>query len=87
MSNGGGFVVDTPKGIACYRMLALKHGLKFETLGMRRKGPSAFSIIKREFNLKGDKKKVLNEFSILVDRFCRRDQPLAGTRRRRRHRR
>lgn len=86
MSNGGGFVVDTPKGIQCYRMMVLKHRLKFETLGMKSRGPSTFSIIKREFNLKGSKKKVLDEFSVFVDRFCRRDQPLAGARRRRRRR-
>jgi len=31
------------------------------------RGPSAYSIIKREFGLKGDKHKVLEQFSALVE--------------------
>lgn len=71
----GSVIVDTPKGIACFQMLARKHALRLETLGMRRRGASVFSIIKQEYGLRGSKEKVLREFALLVDRFCR-PQPL-----------
>jgi len=52
-------VVDTKDGIAFARLAALKGALKLETLGMKRRGPSALSILKREYGYKGSRAKVL----------------------------
>ena len=49
-----------------YRLFVLRSALKLETLGMASRGPSAYSIIKKEFNLKGNKQKVLEQFSNLI---------------------
>ena len=49
-----------------YRLFVLRSALKLETLGMASRGRSAYSIIKKEFNLKGNKKKVLEQFSNLI---------------------
>ena len=55
--------------IDAVRLLSLRQALKFEmNTGMRMssKIPSALSIIKKEFGLKGKSKKVLQEFTDLL---------------------
>lgn len=59
-------VIDTPEQINAYRLLTLKAMLKLELLGMKRSGKSAYSIIKKEFNLKGNKQSVLNQYVELL---------------------
>ncbi len=51
--------VITGPGIARFRLIALKGALKLEILGMKRRGRSAYSIIKQEFGLKGSRESVL----------------------------
>jgi hypothetical protein len=59
-------VYDTPEAIDSFRMRALKSALKMEIFGMKRRGQSAYSIIKQEFGLKGNKQKVLEQFEKLT---------------------
>lgn len=60
-------VADTPSKIEAYRLLALKGALKLECKGMRRShGESAYSIIKREFDLRGSREAVLHDFEALL---------------------
>ncbi len=59
-------VLNTPAQIQAFRLLTLRSALKLEILGMKRRGPSAHSIIKKEFNLKGDRCKVFIEFSDML---------------------
>lgn len=40
--------LTTPDQIARYRLATLRAALKLEILGMKRKGPSAYSILKAE---------------------------------------
>jgi len=54
-------VYDTPEAIDRFRMCALKSALKMETLGMKRRGQSAYSIVKQEFGFKGNKVSVLKQ--------------------------
>jgi hypothetical protein len=49
-----------PKEIQSYRLIVLLHALKLECKGMKRKGPSAYSIVKQELGIKGSKQKVYN---------------------------
>ncbi len=42
----------TPEEINAYRMLAIKGALKLESLGMKGRGPSALSVVKKEFGIK-----------------------------------
>lgn len=73
---------------AAYRMIALKHALRLEMLGMRRsRGPSAFAIIKKEFGLKGSKQSVFDQYSKMVaDIVEHRAKPPGHNSRRRRAR-
>tara|TARA_R100001244_G_scaffold132132_1_gene107234 strand:+ start:1431 stop:1640 length:210 start_codon:yes stop_codon:yes gene_type:complete len=54
-------VLDTPQAIDGFRTRMLRSALKLEVLGMKRKGPSVYSIIKNEFRFKGSKQRVLDQ--------------------------
>ena len=59
--------VLTGEQIPLFRMITLRGALKLETLGMQRRGRSAYAIIKDEFRLKGSRKRVLEQFTELVE--------------------
>ena len=52
---------DNPQAIEAFRMRTLRGALKLEVLGMKRRGPSVYSIVKKEFGFKGNKQKVLEQ--------------------------
>ena len=52
-----------------FRLKTMLSALKLETLGMKRRGKSVYSIIKQEFNLKGNKQKVYEQFKIIVQKY------------------
>lgn len=54
------------KGIEVYRAKVLLSALKLEVLGMKRRGPSVYSIVKREFNLKGSRQSVYEQFKLIA---------------------
>jgi hypothetical protein len=60
-------LITQPDNINKFRLLTLQSALKLEVLGMSSRGRSAYSIIKQEFGLKGSKKKVLEQFSRMID--------------------
>ena len=55
------------RNIQVARMITLKGMLKMEVLGMKRKGRSAYAIVKDHYGLKGNKERVLEQFTQLVD--------------------
>ena len=59
MNNG--IAYTTPTAIENFRVRTLRSALKLEVLGMTRRGPSVYSIVKREFGFKGSKQKVLDQ--------------------------
>ena len=62
-------VLDQPDQIAFARLAALKGALKLECLGMgRSRGPSAYSILKREYGFKGNKQAVLEQAQAAVSK-------------------
>lgn len=58
-----------------YRLIVLKHGLALEIGGMKRRGPSCYSLIKKEFNLKGNKRRVYFEYCKLLERYFNQPVP------------
>ena len=59
-------IITGKENIDRYRLILLKHGLKLELLGMQKRRPSCYSVIKEEFNLKGNKQKVYDMFCELI---------------------
>lgn len=62
-SNGS--IICTGDGVPLYRMVALKSALKLECVGLKRRGRSAYAIIKEEWGLKGTRESVLEQFTLL----------------------
>lgn len=65
----GGFMVTGPQDVNLYRLLTLKKGLELEIrTGMQlTRGPSASARIKKEFGLRGNKQRVLDQFLVIVE--------------------
>jgi hypothetical protein len=60
-------VVITGENIGRYREKVLLSALKLEILGIKRsRGRTAYSIIKSEFNLKGSRQSVYDQFKLIV---------------------
>jgi hypothetical protein len=59
--------MDIEDEVNAYRLCALRSALKLEILGMRKRGQSAYSIIKQEFGFKGNKQKVLEQLQSKID--------------------
>jgi len=61
-------IINTPEGIAGYRVLALKAALSLESKGIKmRRGFSAYATIKREFGFTGSKLSVLAQLQAWCD--------------------
>ena len=59
-------VITEPNQILHFRMLTLRAGLRLEIKGLKRSGRSFYTIIKKEFNLKGSRESVLEQFDSLI---------------------
>jgi hypothetical protein len=58
--------VLTGEQIDRFRARTLLAAVKLECLGMTRRGPSAYSIARREYNLRGDKQSVYNQLAAIL---------------------
>jgi hypothetical protein len=57
----------TGEAIELYRLIALKHGLALEIKGLRRRGDSCYSIVRRELGFRGNKEAVLRQLTDYVE--------------------
>ena len=76
-------VYDSAAQINFFRMKALRGALKLEVLGMKRRGRSAYALVKEEFGFKGSKAKVLKQLELEIEGTIIADavsvsQPLEG---------
>jgi hypothetical protein len=61
-------MINTPDQIHQFRRLTLLRGLKLEADGYQvKRPPSCYSVVKKEFGLKGNKTKVLEQFTKIVN--------------------
>jgi hypothetical protein len=61
-------LVITGRGIALYRLLTLRSGLKLEMKGLRlTRGSTCYAIAKRELGLTGSREKVLEKLERIID--------------------
>ena len=63
-------IADTPQKIELYRMHVLEKMLRLEILGLkmtRHNQPTAYSVIKKEYNLKGGRQKVYDTFKEIIE--------------------
>ena len=60
-------IIDNPNHIELYRMMVQKQALILEMNNMKTRGRSAYSLIKEQYNLKGSKQKVLEQFTKMIE--------------------
>ncbi len=61
-------IADTPEKIELCRMLVLEKMLRLEILGLKMsRGRTVYSVIKKEFNLKGSRQKVYDIFKQMIE--------------------
>ena len=63
-------VLDTPEKQELARLIALRSAMRMEVKGFRmtNKAPTAYSILKKEYGFKGNKQKVLDQVSEILDK-------------------
>lgn len=54
-------ILDTKPQIELFRLTVLVSALRLETVGLKNRGRSAYSILKQELGIKGDKHSVLKQ--------------------------
>lgn len=59
-------IITQKEQIDMFRFLSLRAALKMECIGMKRRGQSAYSIIKAEYGFKGNKKSVLQQMEQII---------------------
>jgi hypothetical protein len=59
-------ILNTPSQIDAFRLLTLRGALRLEVMGMKRHGRSAYALVKEEFDLKGNKQKVFDQFTEIL---------------------
>ena len=60
-------IIDNPNHIQLYTMVVQKQALKLEIYGMKTRGRSAYALIKEQYKLKGNKQKVLEQFTKMIE--------------------
>ena len=66
-TTNGGYIIKG-ESVNHYRLLMLRSALKMEIKGLRISShrPTAYTVIKNEFNLKGSKLKVLRAYELIL---------------------
>lgn len=54
-----------------FRMYTIKSALSLEVMGMKHSRGSVYAMVKRDFNLKGTKKKVYEQFCDIIKKIER----------------
>jgi len=57
-------MIDNPE---LFQMIVRKQALKLEIYGMKRRGRSAYALIKEIYGLKGSKQRVLEQFTKIIE--------------------
>ena len=64
-------ILDKPEDIKLFRLASLRSALKLEAVGMKRRGASVYSIVKKELGFKGSKKEVLKQLENHINGICK----------------
>lgn len=59
-------MLSQPSQIAAFRVRVLRQALQLEIKGLKRRGRSAYVIIKEEFNLRGSRQSVLDQLTEII---------------------
>ena len=60
-------MITNPEDIDFYSIKTKRSALAMEMQGMKRRGRSAYSIIKEEFGLKGSKQRIFEQLTEIIE--------------------
>ena len=60
-------IIDKPEDIDLYSIMVKRSALVLEMRGMKRRGRSAYSLIKEEFGLKGNKQRIFEQLTEIIE--------------------
>ena len=60
-------IITEPEDIDLYSIITKRSALVMEMRGMKKRGRSAYSIIKEEFGLKGNRQKVFEQLTEIIE--------------------
>ena len=66
VSKDGSVSISGDKNIQLFRLIVLRGNLQLEMKGLKGRGPTAYSILKKEFGWKGSREKILAQLSELI---------------------
>ena len=70
-------IADTPYKIDLLTLLYLRRNLKLEVVGLKGRGRSAYSVLKEELGIKGNKQKVLDQVNQMIQSMKEQQQGAA----------
>ena len=59
-------IADTPYKIDLLTLLYLRRNLRLEVVGLKGRGRTAYSVLKQELGIKGDRQKVLDQVNQMI---------------------
>ena len=59
-------IADTPYKIDLLKLLYLRRNLRLEVVGLKGRGRTAYSVLKQELSIKGDRQKVLDQVNQMI---------------------
>tara|TARA_R100000458_G_C8256865_1_gene232861 strand:- start:418 stop:636 length:219 start_codon:yes stop_codon:yes gene_type:complete len=68
-------VLDTPQKQELAKLIVLRGAMRMEVKGFRmtNKSPTAYSILKKEYGMKGNKQKVLEQLNEILDKVLEKE--------------
>jgi hypothetical protein len=60
-------IIDTPEGIAFFRLCQMQSAIKLEMKGLRHSRGSVYALAKREYNLQGNRQSVVDQLQDMID--------------------
>ena len=60
-------MITNPEDIELYSIMAKRTALVLEMRGLKKRGRSAYSLIKEEFGLKGNRQKVFEQLGEIIE--------------------
>ena len=59
-------IADTPYKIDLLTLLYLRRNLRLEVVGLKGRGRTAYSVLKQELGIKGNRQKVLDQVNQMI---------------------
>lgn len=67
--------VFTGHGVTMFQLLAIRCRFALEMKGLKGRGPTMYSYVKKQFGLKGSREKVFGQFCLIIEQAATQLKP------------